>query len=165
MDSRLRVRPAGLADSKALEALAREIWEQHYAPIIGKSQVAYMLEKYQSQSAIENDMLGGCVYYIALFDGVPCGYSAAAPDDNGLFLSRMYVKQGFRRKGIARAMLDMIDAYAKKKKLKRIWLKCNRYDTASLDTYRKLGFIITEQRKRSAASDDYTLEKDFPGFV
>lgn len=156
MDSRLRVRPAGAADTKVLEALAREIWEQNYTPIIGKAQVTYMLEKYQSKSAIERDMQDGCVYYIALFEGVPCGYSAVKRGDTGLFLSKMYVKQGYMRKGIARAMLDIIDAYAKKNKLKRVWLTCNRYDTASLETYKKLGFNITDA---GAAGADYVLEK------
>ena len=161
MNNRLRVRPAGTADIRALEALARDIWEQHYTPIIGKSQVAYMLEKYQSQSAIERDIKDGCVYYIALFDDVPCGYSAVARGAGGLFLSRMYVKQGYRRKGIARAMLDMIDAYARKNKLKRVWLTCNRYNTTSIESYMKLGFTITDAYKGrgGAGPDDCVLEK------
>jgi GNAT superfamily N-acetyltransferase len=162
MDSRLRVRPAGTADTKVLEALARDIWEQHYTPIIGSAQVAYMLEKYQSQNAIERDMAGGCVYYIARFDGVPCGYSASARSAGGLFLSRMYVKQGYRRKGIAQAMLDMIDAYARKNKLGRVWLTCNRYDTASIEAYKKLGFVLADADKRSAhgaGPDECVLEK------
>jgi ribosomal protein S18 acetylase RimI-like enzyme len=156
MNSRLRVRPAGLADSKALEALARDIWEQHYTPIIGKAQVAYMLEKYGSQSAIEQDMSDGCVYYIASFDDVFCGYSAVKKDATGLFLSKLYVMPGYGRKGIARAMLDMIDAYAKKTKSKRIWLTCNRYNTASLETYKKLGFSILASKQ---SIDEYVLEK------
>jgi ribosomal protein S18 acetylase RimI-like enzyme len=161
MNSRLRVRPAGLADLKALEALAREIWEVRYAPVVGKSQVAYMLEKYQSQSAIEKDMDDGYVYYIACFDGVPCGYSALRKDGGGIYLSKLYVKRGYGRKGIARAMLDMIDAYAKKNKAKRIWLKCNRYNTASLESYKKLGFNIIDSSLSGSEPDssDYVLEK------
>lgn len=30
----------------AVAALAREIWTQHYTPIIGAAQVAYMLERF-----------------------------------------------------------------------------------------------------------------------
>ena len=160
MNNRLRVRPAEAADIKTLAALARDIWEQHYTPIIGKSQVAYMLEKYQSPSAIKRDIKDGCVYYIALYDDVPCGYSAVAQGSDGLYLSRMYVKQGYRRKGIARAMLDMIDAYARKNKIKRVWLTCNRYDTASIESYKKLGFMITDRDMGGGASlSDCVLEK------
>jgi len=92
---------------------------------------------------------------------VPCGYSAVAQGSDGLYLSRMYVKQGYRRKGIARAMLDMIDAYAKKNKAKRIWLKCNRYNTASLESYKKLGFNIIDSSLSGSEPDssDYVLEK------
>ncbi|MGE5495007.1 MAG: GNAT family N-acetyltransferase [Burkholderiales bacterium] len=161
MNSRLRVRPAEAADIKTLAALARDIWEQHYTPIIGKAQVAYMLEKYQSQSAIKRDIKDGCVYYIALYDDVPCGYSAVARDADALYLSRMYVKQGYRRKGIARAMLDMIDAYARKNKIKRVWLTCNRYDTAAIESYKKLGFMITDRVMGGggAGPNDCVLEK------
>ncbi len=163
MNTRLRVRAAGTADTKTLEALAKEIWEQHYSPIIGKTQVSYMLEKFQSQSAIESDIAGGYVYYIASFDGVPCGYSAVKKDGSGVFLSKLYVKQGYRGKGIARAMLEKIYEYARKNKSKRVWLTCNKYNKASLETYKKLGFSITDSCVKDIGEgykmDDYVLEK------
>ena len=39
-----------------LSALAQEIWQQHFTPIIGAGQVAYTLEKFQSPSAIERQI-------------------------------------------------------------------------------------------------------------
>ena len=41
---------------KAIEALAYEIWYEHYQPIIGTSQVAYMLKKFQSLEAIDEQI-------------------------------------------------------------------------------------------------------------
>ena len=35
---------------------AREIWTQHFTPIIGAEQVEYMLEKFQSDRAIRNQI-------------------------------------------------------------------------------------------------------------
>lgn len=163
MNNRLRVRPAGTADTKVLETLAKEIWEQNYSPVIGKSQVDYMLGKFQSQSAIEKDMQAGVIYHIAAFDGVPCGYIAVKKDDTGIFLSKLYVKQGFRHKGVARAMLETINAYAKKNKAKRIWLSCNRHNASSLDTYERFGFIITDTCSKEISmgvnTNDFILEK------
>ena len=47
-----------------IATLAEEIWNQHFVPIIGKAQVDYMVEKFQSypalKSQIEND---GYEYY------------------------------------------------------------------------------------------------------
>ncbi|NCA83730.1 MAG: GNAT family N-acetyltransferase, partial [Opitutae bacterium] len=42
----------------AVAALAREIWTQHYVPIIGAAQVEYMLEKFQSAEAIARQLAG-----------------------------------------------------------------------------------------------------------
>ncbi len=164
MDSRLRVRKAmGEEDIRVLEALAKDIWEQHYSSIIGSAQVSYMLQKFQSQSAIQKDINNGYIYYMATFDGGPCGYSAIKKDKTGIFLSKLYVKKGYRRKGIARAMLDKIEAYAKKIKSARIWLTCNKYNTASLDTYKRLGYTIIDTCVKDIGNgfvmDDYVLEK------
>ena len=164
MNSRLRVlKASGPEDFITLEALAKEIWEQHYSSIIGKAQVAYMLDRFQSRSAIEKEIQAGYVYYLARFDDVPCGYSAVKKDGTGVFLSKLYVKKGYRQRGIARGMLDQIDTYAKKNKSNRIWLTCNKYNTSSLETYKKLGFAIIDSCLSDIGGgfvmDDYVLEK------
>ena len=47
-----------------VEALAFEIWHEHYIPIIGVKQVEYMLKKFQSQEAISEQIEEGCSYYL-----------------------------------------------------------------------------------------------------
>ncbi len=44
--------------------LACEIWNQHFIPIIGKAQVDYMLEKFQSKRAISEQIENGYSYYL-----------------------------------------------------------------------------------------------------
>ena len=39
--------------------LAREIWHEYYAPIIGQAQVDYMVPKFQSESAIAEQIGDG----------------------------------------------------------------------------------------------------------
>ncbi len=55
-----------------VEALAKEIWTQHYLSIIGIDQIDYMLDKFQSELAISNDIECGYTYFIAYFDDMPC---------------------------------------------------------------------------------------------
>lgn len=158
----IEVKTATEADAALIEALAKEIWTQHYQSIISREQIAFMLETFQSVDAISADMRGGAVYDIALFDGEPCGYSAAAPDDTGLFLSKLYVRQSRRGRGIARAMADRIDARARDIDARRVWLKCNRRNTDSLAAYERLGFHIAYPcvtRIGAFVMDDYVLEK------
>ena len=36
--------------------LAKEIWNEHYLPMIGSNQVLYMLDKFQSKDAIKQQI-------------------------------------------------------------------------------------------------------------
>ena len=154
---------AGSADIKTIETLAKEIWTQHYTPIIGTEQVVFMLKNIQSEQAIISDIDSGQVYDIVYYSDIPCAYSAYKLDNNTIFLSKFYVKQNHRGKGIAREMLKRIEAYAHKHKSVRVWLKCNKYNTDSISAYKKLGFSVAEACITDIGDgfimDDYVLEK------
>ena len=112
-------------DILIIEILAQKIWTQHYIPIIGKDQVAYMLERFQSFPAIKCDIENGYTYYIVYANDRPCGYSAVKID-NGVFLSKFYVEEAARGAGAGKAMLSSIIEYAKEHGQGRIWLTCNK---------------------------------------
>ncbi len=161
--SDISIKIADVTDAPLLAALAQEIWTQHYANIITMDQISYMLERFQSADSIVKDMRSGAVYDIAFLDGEPCGYSAAVPDDTGLFLSKLYVRQSCRGLGIARAMMDAIEERAGKTNTPRIWLKCNKHNTGSLAAYERLGFCVAYACVTDIGNgfimDDYALEK------
>ena len=48
----------------AIVRLAQEIWTQHYTPILAPNQVPYMLAKFQSLSAITNQIEQGHFYFL-----------------------------------------------------------------------------------------------------
>ena len=74
--------------------LAREIWQEHYLPIIGQEQIDYMLEKFQSKSAIVEHLGGSYEYYLVVHHGQNVGYVAIVPDNHGhaLMISKLYVR-------------------------------------------------------------------------
>lgn len=150
------------ADIKTIEILAQKIWSQHYIPIIGKAQVAYMLERFQSFGAIKNDIENGYTYYIAYSGDKPCGYSAVKID-NGVFLSKFYVEEAARGAGAGKAMLSSISEYAKEHAQERIWLTCNKYNP-TVDIYKKLGYTIADSIVTDIGGgfvmDDYVMEKE-----
>ena len=159
----IMIKTANIADAPLLETLAKEIWTQHYANIITMEQIRYMVENFQSAEAIVQDMQIGAVYDIAYTDGEPCGYSAAAPDGAGLFLSKLYVRQSCRGLGIARAIVSRIEERARQSGAQRVWLKCNKYNTESLAAYERLGFSVAYPCVTDIGGgfvmDDYALEK------
>lgn len=159
----LEIKTANSSDAALLESLAKEIWTQHYVNIITMAQITFMLEHFQSKSAIQKDLEYGAVYDIAYFDDQPCGYSATMPDETGLYLSKLYVKQSCRGQGVARALMSRVDKRAKSAGLSRIWLKCNKRNTNSLAAYERLGFTVAYDCVTDIGGgfvmDDYALEK------
>jgi hypothetical protein len=52
------------SDCHAVEALAFPIWREHYTPIIGSTQVDYMLNKFQTAHAVEDQIREGSQYFL-----------------------------------------------------------------------------------------------------
>jgi ribosomal protein S18 acetylase RimI-like enzyme len=133
-------------DFNKIAGLAKIIWTEHYTPIIGSAQVDYMIENFQSAEVMQNQcQTQGYYYYEALADGVLAGYCAVQPEENGgLFLSKIYVEKSFRGQGIAKEFMRFIlEEY--KDNLKYIWLTVNKYNTNSIEAYKKMGFEVIEE--------------------
>src|SRR5437016_13669076 len=90
--------------------LAREIWQQHYTPIIGQQQVNYMLDRFQSAEAIAAQLRDGYEYYLATHDDQNAGYAAVVPNpsDATLLLSKLYVRNSARGFGRGKHMLHFV---------------------------------------------------------
>jgi diamine N-acetyltransferase len=152
------------ADFATIENLAKTIWTEHYTPIIGKKQVDYMLDKFQSVEAISNQISdSGYHYYIIRDDNKNTGYIGIQPIDKELFLSKIYVKSSERGKGYGREAMQFIENFAKKKKLKKITLTVNKNNTNSINAYEKMGFScvasIVQDIGNGFVMDDFKMEK------
>lgn len=162
MDKNITIKTATSQDASTIQMLAQEIWLQHYTPIIGKAQVDYMLDKFQSETAVKDQLSDGYIYYIAYVDKTPCGY-CGIKKENGIFLSKLYVSQTHRGKGVGKALIKEILAYANQSRANRIWLTCNKNNTNTLSVYQKLGFNIIDKCVTDIGNgyvmDDYVLEK------
>jgi RimJ/RimL family protein N-acetyltransferase len=151
------------ADYNTIVDLANRIWFEHYGPIIGEQQLAYMLENFQSALAIEEQVAKGMMYYILLHQDTPVGYFAFSRKKESLFLSKLYVLISMRGNGIGRMALTFIEAQVKELKLKKIALTVNKFNTNSIRAYEKMGFInieaIVQDIGNGYVMDDYVMEK------
>ena len=60
---------------KELADLASEIWHEYWPCILTDEQIDYMVEKFQSESALEFQMKNeNYSYYFIIKDGIKCGY-------------------------------------------------------------------------------------------
>jgi len=160
----MHLAPVTTADQiKQVAALARQIWTEHFTPIIGPAQVAYMLREIQSETAITDQIHSKGFYYYLLNDNDQiAGYCGIAFKDDALFLSKLYILKAFRDKGIARKTIDRLRTIATKKNLEKIVLTVNKYNAGPIAAYEKLGFIntgpIVQDIGQGFIMDDYKME-------
>lgn len=146
----------------AVSELAREIWTQHYVPIIGAAQVGYMLAKFQSAEAIARQIMGeGYEYYLA----PGAGYLALVPDpaNTSMLLSKIYVKADRRGTGQGRAMVEFAEKRCAALGDGELWLTVNRNNAGAIAFYERLGFEKTNEQVTDIGGgfvmDDWRLAK------
>ncbi len=145
--------------------LARDIWQEHYVSIIGQEQVDYMLEKFQSEQAIAEQIAEGYEYYIILHNGKSAGYLAVVQNlrESTLLIGKIYVKKSERGKGLGKEMLVFTEDICRKRGLKTIWLTVNKNNKRSIAWYSQMGFINAGPTLQDIGGgfvmDDFRMEK------
>lgn len=144
--------------------LASVIWNEHFTPIIGKEQVDYMVEKFQSYDAMkEQTESEGYIYYQIYDRDELCGYTGIRPDSDGrLFLSKLYIKKECRGRRLATQAFNFLKTLCREQGYSAIWLTCNKYNDNSLAVYRHLGFETIDTQEADIGGgfimDDYIME-------
>lgn len=147
--------------------LASEIWREHYTDLIGKEQVNYMLDRFQSPAAIKDKISNGeLIYFLLYAHHEPAGYFAIQIKGTEIFLSKLYILAAKRKRGLAKAALGFIKNIASENCLERISLTINKNNRTSLASYQKLGFKIAEEVITDIGNgffmDDFVLECCLP---
>ncbi len=146
-----------------IESLAREIWTEHYIPIIGEQQVGYMLDRYQSKQAIKEQIASGVLYFLIEEDQAFIGYIAVQPRGDELFLSKIYLQSSHRARGYGKQAVRFVDTLARERGLRKIVLTVNKNNTAAIRAYEKIGFrnvgSLVQDIGSGFVMDDYAMEK------
>lgn len=160
---------------KTLSELAFEIWHEYWTVILDEAQISYMVEKFQSYDAISRQIRNdNYTYKIIRYNGENAGYFGICPknkkawespcDDinfDYLFLSKLYLKKGYRRKGIGAEAFSEIKRIAAEMGLGFIYLTVNKQNTNTIKAYEKWGFETVEsvvtQVGQGFVMDDYIM--------
>ena len=152
------------ADLAIVEALAEQIWHEHYTPLIGAAQVEYMVEKFQRAPAMQAQIRDGYEYFLVRRDAQAVGYIAvqAQASERQLFISKLYLHKSARGSGTGRACMEFIERLARQRGLDRLWLTVNKGNPSVL-AYERLGFSIARAIVMDIGGgfvmDDYRMEK------
>lgn len=163
----LKIIACNLSDTQlinTIETLASEIWNEHYTPIIGKTQVEYMLNKFQSKKAMQKQIQKGFLYYLLQNNAQYIGYIGLSINKEEILLSKIYIKSEQRRQGFGAKVIQFIAKLAKENELSKITLTVNKHNTKSINAYKKFGFTIIDSMVMDIGNgfvmDDFKMEKN-----
>jgi RimJ/RimL family protein N-acetyltransferase len=148
-------------DVALIARLADTIWREHYTPIIGKGQVDYMMEQFQSPEAISHQMGNGQTYELLFNNREAIGYIAYEPRGKDLFLSKYYVHKSHRGLGFGKLAMGHIIDCGKALGCTQIKLTVNKDNINSIAAYKAMGFQIAgpivQDIGRGYVMDDYEM--------
>ncbi len=153
-------------DIKTLAKLASTIWHEYWVKILSIEQIDYMVQKFQSESAILNQCENErYTYYFITENGENIGYFGILGKKDYLFLSKLYILKDFRRKGVGAKAFEKIKEIAKEKNYKSIQLNVNKQNTNTINAYTKWGFkpidSVIIEIGNGFTMDDYVMEYSF----
>ncbi|MER2512801.1 MAG: GNAT family N-acetyltransferase [Nitrosomonas ureae] len=137
--------PLASSDTRTIAALARTIWQHHYAPIISTAQIEYMLAQRYEPALIEKQLEDPNMWWRKLtLDQTIVGFSCCmlTGQPNELKIDKLYVHCDYHRRGYG-AML-VADAFnlMRSKDLQSLILTVNKRNHSAITAYQQYGFEI-----------------------
>ncbi|MEN3324566.1 GNAT family N-acetyltransferase [Mariniflexile soesokkakense] len=160
----IKIVPAtSVTDFDCISKLAHIIWHEHYISIISLEQIDYMLVKYNSVEALEDQVNQGFLFFYITYNDVPVGYVGVKKESDFLFLSKLYVLSKYRGKKIGKAAMQYVIKLASSFALSKVKLHVNKYNANSILAYEKMGFVnvgsLVTDIGKGFIMDDYEMEK------
>ena len=152
-----------LQQIQAVADIAETVWHETYDPILPAGQTEYMIEKFQSVRAVQNQLAEkGYIYYLLRCEGVDAGFFAIVPGDGEMMLSKIYLLHKFRGRGGVKKAFEFIKSLAENRGMHRIWLTVNKENIYAQEVYRHFGFDVygtqTADIGNGYVMDDYLME-------
>lgn len=140
--------------------LANIIWHEAYANNLPLKQINYMLNKFQSFSAIaEQITVDKYKYFLIYYEKKEIGFFSFK-EDNEIFLSKVYILKEHRKKGYLKKIISYLTT-----KNKTIRLRVNKENINAITAYKNLGFLKVDNIKTSIGDnyfmDDYVMERKY----
>ena len=152
---------------KRLSRFAGGLWHDTYDGLLGKPQVEYMMQTVQSEEAIRRQIEEeNYIYFFLLAAGARAGYCALKPEEDRLFLSKLYLAAKYRGRGLGQRALAEVAECARRLGLKSVYLTVNKGNERAIRAYERVGFVRTQSLVTDIGAgyvmDDYIYEYTLP---
>lgn len=144
--------------------LTKKIWSVAYGTILSKAQLDFMIQKFYNETALQELMQKGHVFYLAQdekenYVGFVSYEINSVPDKTKIH--KIYVLPETQGTGLGRQFFELVKEQAKENNQNAIFLNVNKYNNA-LHFYTKLGFSIVNGEVidigEGYVMDDYIME-------
>ena len=151
-------------DLQLLSTMAGTIWRECYVSILCVEQIEYMLSKFLSADVLSRQVsLEGYEYYFVECDGEKAGFVGVKVEEKRLFLSKLYIKEEYRGRGISSIVLGFLEDKCRREDLQAIYLTVNKYNDRAYEVYIKNNYKVIEDVVTDIGSgyvmDDYVMQK------
>lgn len=143
----MEVTKATITDIPIIQELAASTWPVAYSEILSNEQLQYMLRKFYSNNALEEQMLtkGHQFYIIKDEKNAALGFASFSNEETKTFkLQKLYVLPNEQGKNLGKALFFSVVHEVRNLGGIRLILNVNRYNKARF-FYEKLGFEIIEE--------------------
>ena len=161
---------ASKSDLSIIRDLAFKIWPSTYVDILSIEQLNYMLDKFYSISALENQLLDrNHVFLIASQGNNHLGFAAyelcCSSENKGLKkakLHKLYVLPDLQSKGIGKLLLFEVEKRVINSNCDFVFLNVNRNNKAQ-EFYKKYNYLVIKEENIPIGNgylmEDYVMEK------
>jgi ribosomal protein S18 acetylase RimI-like enzyme len=166
-DGDLQLTPITEHEFPIVRELAETIWRQHYAGIISREQIDYMLAVRFSDDALRGQLQAPDKWLELLrLPGTPvgyCGYELSHEGPDALKVGQLYVLDKYRGEGLGRFMLGHVEKRARELGRYTLVLQVNKRNAGAIAFYRQAGFEVLREAVFDIGAgfvmDDYVMAK------
>lgn len=155
---------ASQAQLEDMSSLATKILKAYYDPIVGEEINGAMLKSFQSVEGISKEIQEGGEYFFVTLKGERIGFVAVEPKKEYYYLSKFYLLEEYRGRGLASKMFAFVKDKALKAGYDKIILNVNAANSDTIERYKHFGFVVKEDIQRNVGKDmyvhDYVMQND-----
>ncbi|MDB5285095.1 MAG: family acetyltransferase [Mucilaginibacter sp.] len=159
------IREATTADVETIIQIAEQTWWPTYEPLLGKEQVAYMLNEIYSEKKITDQVKNNeQTFLLLLEDEQPVAFAAYSSRDEApdiYKLHKLYCLPVTQGKGYGKILINAVIDKTKEAGKHMLDLNVNRYNKAK-DFYERMGFTIAYEEDIPIGPywmNDYVMRK------
>ncbi|MDR0949031.1 MAG: GNAT family N-acetyltransferase [Lachnospiraceae bacterium] len=132
--------PVENKDFPGLYSFMYDTWVATYGDIITLEHIEYLLHQYFDEDQIAGYVAKGYCYYFIMADECRVGLLVYVDRGEDIFLDKLYVLSAFRKQGLAKQAVRMVQNLGKD-----IVLHVNRNYMTAIHDYQSMGFWIEDK--------------------